>query len=220
MTLAADVYTYPRATDVVALYVDPRGPYPEIVTDWYDAARDAMTYRGTLPVVAHPPCGPWSRLSQLHKHAEEIALAPHAVAVVQRCGGVLEHPAGSKLFDACGLPRPGQANTRFDHVEQVIEVNQCDWGHPARKRTWLYIVSRHSSVELPPMPVPREPTHWASGGRTRSSRQGSPVPPGIKVCSAQQRRRTPRAFAEWLVELARRCTASTDPCSTRAEGKP
>ena len=29
------------------------------------------------------------------------------------------------------------------------------------------------------------------------------VPPGIKVCSAQQRRRTPPAFAEWLVMLAR-----------------
>lgn len=29
------------------------------------------------------------------------------------------------------------------------------------------------------------------------------IPPGIKVCSALQRRRTPRAFAEWLVGLAR-----------------
>lgn len=30
------------------------------------------------------------------------------------------------------------------------------------------------------------------------------MPPGIKVCSAQQRRRTPPAFAAWLVDLAAR----------------
>jgi hypothetical protein len=29
------------------------------------------------------------------------------------------------------------------------------------------------------------------------------VPPGIKVASAQQRRRTPPAFADWLISLAR-----------------
>lgn len=205
--------------DVVALYVDSRGPYPDLVAEWYDAERNAMSYRGSLPVVAHPPCGPWSRLSQLHKHAEEIALAPHAVATVQRCGGVLEHPAGSKVWDACGLPRPelgwrhlgrdGIVSYTDVHGGFTIEVCQCDWGHPARKRTWLYIVGTFPFV-LPELPAPREPTHWASGGRTRSSRAGSPVPPGIKVCSAQQRRRTPRAFAEWLVEIA---------ASTRAPGE-
>lgn len=187
MTVAAPAL----ATDVVALYVDPRGPYPALVREWYDAERNAMTYRGSLPVVAHPPCGPWSHLSRLHKRTEEIALAPHAVAVVQRCGGVLEHPAGSRLFGAMDLPRSD---------ELLIEVSQCDWGHPARKRTRLYIVGLRG--ELPPMPSPREPTHWASGSRNAPR---GPVPPGIKVCSAEQRRRTPMAFAQWLVEVARRC---------------
>lgn len=189
--------------DVVALYVDPRGPYPALVRQWFDAERDARTYRGRLPVVAHPPCGPWSRLSHLHKDAEEIALAPMAVGMVQRNGGVLEHPAGSGLFRACYLPKPGECPDVFDGY--TIEVCQCDWGHVARKRTWLYIVGVPFG-ELPPMPPSREPTHWASGGRTRSSRQGTPVPPGIKVCSAQQRRRTPVAFAAWLLEIARRAT--------------
>ena len=189
--------------DVVALYVDPRGPYPGLVRQWFDADRNAMSYRGGLPVVAHPPCGPWSRLSQLHKSAAEIALAPHAVATVQRCGGVLEHPRGSMLFDACHLPKPGDPEDAFGGF--TVEVSQCNWGHPARKRTWLYIVG-YPDEALPPLPEPREPTHWASGGRTRSSRQGSPVPPGIKICSAQQRRRTPQAFAVWLLEVAGRCT--------------
>lgn len=43
----------------------------------------------------------------------------------------------------------------------------------------------------------------ASGQRsTKSSREGSPVPPGIKVCSAPQRRRTPPLFRDYLIRLA------------------
>lgn len=211
--------------DVVALYVDPRGPYPSLVREWYDAERNAMAYRGTLPVVAHPPCGPWANLRHLHAHAKEIGLAPHAVATVQRVGGVLEHPARSALWDACGLPKPLVGDPAFEirvpcwerigtgfrslyvsvqdhHGGYTIEVAQCDWGHPARKRTWLYVVGC-PWYSLPPVPPPREPTHWVSGGRTPSNRRGSPVPPGIKVCSAQQRRRSPPAFARWLVDIAR-----------------
>lgn len=59
------------------------------------------------------------------------------------------------------------------------------------------------------MPPPREPTHWCSGFRSSGGkypanykRTGCAVPPGIKVCSAGQRRRTPREFAEWLISLA------------------
>jgi hypothetical protein len=29
--------------NVAALYVEPRGPYPGLVADWYDEARDART---------------------------------------------------------------------------------------------------------------------------------------------------------------------------------
>lgn len=68
--------------------------------------------------------------------------------------------------------------------------------------TWLYVVG---IAELGPLPEPREPTHWISGGRGRAGKKAktTPVPPGIKVCSAQQRRRTPPVFAAWLVSLAR-----------------
>lgn len=201
MTLLA----LPQRTDVVALYVDPRGPYPELVAEWYDEKRNALTYLGTKPVIAHPPCGPWSNISHLHKSANELAFAPHALAIVQRCGGVLEHPKGSGLWKACNLPPPGEG----DGIGGTIEVSQCDWGHPARKWTWLYIVGLCG--ELPEMPPHREPTHWASGGRTSSSRQGSPVPPGMKVCSAQQRRRTPVAFAQWLIDIASRCSPHPSP---------
>lgn len=189
--------------DVAALYVDPKGPYPKLVADWYDEARDARTYAGPLPIVAHPPCGPWGRLRHLYRGSEHDC-APRAVAQVRTFGGVLEHPAGSLLWNGMDMSRPGWAPDAWGGW--TIEVCQCDWGHPARKRTWLYIVGTDN---LPPRPPPREPTHWASGSRNAPR---GPVPPGIKVCSAQQRRRTPVAFAEWLIELAARTSPPALEC--------
>lgn len=184
--------------DVAVLYVDPRGPYPNIVRDWYDEERDAKTYAGPLPVVAHPPCGPWSSLRSLSRETTKDC-APHALEMVRRYGGVLEHPRGSTFFDHAGLPRPGRLPDAFGGI--TFEVSQCDWGHVARKRTWLYVVGLRGG-RMPEAPPPREPTHWVSGGGTGRGR----TPPGIKVCSAEQRRRTPQFFAEWLVNVAGLCT--------------
>jgi hypothetical protein len=183
-------------TDVAALYVDPRGPYPKLVEHWWDEKRDARTYAGNLPVVAHPPCGPWSALRHLHERQEEKALALLAIEQVRRWGGVLEHPASSKLFELF-LPRPGQV----DRWGKTIAVDQCDWGHPARKSTCLYLVRVTRMLHAP---AKREPTHWCSGTHTPGQR--GTVPPGIKVCSAQQRRRTPEAFARWLISLAQQAS--------------
>jgi len=184
-------------TTVAALYVDPRGPYPKMPgVDCWDADRDAENYAGPWPVVAHPPCGPWSRLRHLYR-GTDMPCGLVAAMQVRRWGGILEQPAGSRLWDAAGLPL-------FDtdvFGGFTVTVDQCDFGHVARKSTWLYMVGvdpRRVTV-----PAPRVPTHWCSGGRTKRPGMGATVPPGIKVCSAQQRRRTPPLFAEWLVELAR-----------------
>lgn len=207
----------------VALYIDPRGPYPELLgaAACWDAARDARTYDGRDSVVAHPPCAPWSRLKHLYQGAEHDC-AVIAVSQVRRTGGVLEHPAHSLLwgerFHGAPLPIPpddprhwGADRDRFGGY--TIAVAQVDWGHVARKPTWLYLVGVpvervRELVAKRPFPG-RQPTHWASGSRTPSSRQGSPVPPGIKVCSAQQRRRTPPAFAEFLIALAESVSGGT-----------
>lgn len=191
-----------KSTRVVALYIDPRGPYPELVADCYDADRDARTYAGELPVVAHPPCGPWSSLRGLSQETTRD-LAPAAVAVVRRLGGVLEHPAGSLLWAHCGMPRPGALPDAWGGI--TYQVEQCDWGHVARKRSWIYVVGvRHT--EMPPAPAHRDPTHWCSGVHTAGAR-GKP-PPGIKIASAQQRRRTPVDFARWLVSIAEKAMLS------------
>lgn len=173
-------------SDVVALYVDPKGPYPKLVQEWYDEERDATTYRGPLPVVAHPPCGPYCKLRKFNKY-QRPQHAIHAVEMVRGNGGVLEHPAGSLLWPVAGLPRPGGARDGFGGY--TIEVEQVRWGHRAVKRTWLYIV-RCGTV--PPIPPMRAHTHTCGMNRA----------PGTRPLGSVERRMTPVAFAEWLLELA------------------
>lgn len=193
--------------DVAVLYVDPRGPYPKLVKHWYDEERNAEMYAGPHPVVAHPPCGPWGALRHMRvpnreRRTADALVGPTAVQVVREFGGVLEQPAGSKLFEAMGLPGP--CSGADEHGGFTVEVEQVNWGHPARKRTWLYCVGISRSEVVAGIRFGAEPTHWVSGGRKRSRKgSGGVVPPGIKVCSAQQRQRTPPAFAQWLIDLAR-----------------
>ena len=183
---------------VAALYVDPRGPYPKMPgVECWDEQRDARNYAGPHPVVAHPPCGPWGRLARMCRK-QPAELGPLAVAQVRRWGGALEHPAGSRLWSACNLPRPGELPDTFGGI--TIEVNQVDWGHVAEKKTWIYLVGCRPK-RYPRMPRQRA-THWVCGSRVPRA-SGGVRPAGMKVCSSQQRRRTPPAFAEFLVDLAR-----------------
>jgi hypothetical protein len=194
------------SVQVAALYVDPRGPYPKIAgVDCYDETRDARLYEGPFPVVAHPPCGAWGSLRHLRvpnrERRDDADCGPRAVEQVRKYGGVLEQPARSKLWDRCGMPGPHAGQDEFGGYS--VEVTQVSWGHVARKRTWLYFVGVPLHFVRNTMRFGGTPTHWVSGGRLHDRKgSGGVVPPGIKVCSAQQRRRTPIAFAEWLVKLA------------------
>lgn len=133
---------------VAALYVDPRGYYPELVSQWFDLARDARTYAGDLPVVAHPPCQLWVNFAALNfkryggehnRPGNDGGCFASALANVRRCGGVLEHPAFSKAWKAHGLTPPmGIGWVCTGPREWVCEVWQSAYGHPARKRTWLF----------------------------------------------------------------------------------
>ena len=193
---------------VSVLFVDAKGPYPGLVRDWYDETRDARTYAGPNPIVAHPPCGPWSSLRKRSKETTKDC-GPIAVDLVRRFGGVLEHPCGSKLFEHCGLPRPGQLADAWGG--QTFDVEQVDWGHVARKRSWIYVVG--ARAPMPAAPPKRSPTHWCSGGGQGRGK----TPPGIKVCSAEQRRRTPVDFARFLIGIAAQC--SPPPIGTAGDSK-
>lgn len=179
-------------SDVAALYVDPRGPYPKLVEHWYDEARDARTYAGPWPVVAHPPCGPWGRLRHMCKH-QDAACGPHAVEMVRRYGGVLEHPEISRLWRACAMPLPGELPDGWGG--RTYAVRQVAWGHRCEKPSWLYVVGVAALDVVAGERVGGRSTHAiATNDRTRRL--------GIKTVTASERRLTPPAFAAWLVELA------------------
>lgn len=192
---------------VAALYIDPRGPYPRMPgVDCWDAARDARLYAGPWPVVAHPTCGPWGCLRHLYRGSEHDC-APRAIEQVRAHDGVLEHPAHSRLWAHARLPRPDELPDEYGGW--TLEVNQVDWGHVALKPTWLYLVGvPRVRMKMPP---PGRPTHWVGGsrGRGRTDRHlRGHIPEGFLACSAPKRRRTPPAFAAWLVTLARSARAA------------
>jgi hypothetical protein len=126
---------------------------------------------------------------------DEPSVSQIAVEQVRRWGGVLEHPEGSVLWLAARLPLPG--GLPDEHGGWSIEVDQVSWGHRARKRTWLYVVGvRPSDIVILRGGTP---THRIAVDRRKPNRSG------LKELSAQGRRRTPRAFAEFLVAIARGC---------------
>lgn len=179
-------------SNVAALYVDPRGPYPKLVEHWYDEARDARTYAGPWPIVAHPPCGPWGRLYRFCTK-QPAECGPIAVAQVRRFGGVLEHPADSALWPAAEMSRPGRGPDA--HGGLTYPVNQVSWGHPCRKSTWLYVVGVRPMRVIGSLREGGTPTHCIASSRPA----GSGLP---ELSRKWERAITPVAFAEWLLELA------------------
>ncbi len=185
---------------MAALYVDPRGPYMNMEgVDPWPESRDAKLYAGPDPVVAHPPCGPWGRLSWFCTK-QDASCGPRAVEQVQTLGGVLEHPEFSSLWRECNLPELGEFPDQ--HGGRTVTVDQVWWGHKCRKRTWLYVVGVglsdiwQSITETADLSA--EPTHVIS-----TTRGASALP---ELTIKRERALTPPAFAEWLVSLARSST--------------
>jgi len=167
--------------------------------DVYDIERDARTWPGGCPVVAHPPCRAWASLRNWAKPREgEKDLAHFAIAAVRRWGGVLEHPMLSTLWTVAGLPQPGD---RDEFGGWTLIVDQNWWGHRARKRTRLYIVGVDPS-DIPVMPIKLgEATHTVG---LWSGRNKATCRPSI---AKHEYESTPPELAQWLVDLARMCHA-------------
>lgn len=170
----------------VALFTRRDSHYLALGVECFDESRDARTFQGQAPVIAHPPCRAWARLSHFAKPAPgEQELALFAVDTVRRNGGVLEHPAFSRLWGLKGLPLPGQGIDTWGGY--TLPVDQSWFGHRAPKPTWLYIVG------CPSRYLPELPFHLGvASGR-------------VEYMGKAERERTPQAFAAWLVEVASRC---------------
>ena len=195
---------------VAALYTAPRGIYSAWpgVEAWGLPDRDARDYAGPWPVVAHPPCSRWCQLAGLvearwgHRRGDDGGCFASALAAVRRWGGVLEHPAFTAAWPAFGLPRPrgyGVWEATVRPGEWVLSVNQADFGHPARKRTWLLYHGARAPLAVP---VPRAvaPPAVTSFCRNHGSDDRRPR------LTKKQASATPPAFAAWLVALAEGAT--------------
>jgi hypothetical protein len=169
-------------------------------TDVYDIDRDARTYAGSSPVVAHPPCRAWGRLSHMAKpRPDEKDLARWAVAQVRRFGGVLEHPSGSKLWDDQQLPRPGQ---RDSYGGWTMPVHQHWFGHKAEKSTLLYICGVEPS-DVPAIPLRLGRPEYVIASSLHRNKKATWARPEVPDA---EREHTPPEMAEWLVTVARSCT--------------
>ncbi|PCJ11958.1 MAG: hypothetical protein COB04_18450 [Gammaproteobacteria bacterium] len=170
--------------------------------DVYDKARDANTYAGNLPIVAHPPCRGWGRLRKQAKPvAGELDLARFTIREIRKWGGVLEHPECSSLWNDQSLPPHGlddKGDIVFDrHGGFTLVVDQFWWGHLARKRTWLYICG------VLPGDIPILPLTLGDAPRVISHSRPIHRPFRSELTKAD-RERTPRDFALWLLDCAGR----------------
>lgn len=199
---------------VAALYVQTDGVYyglPDV--DPWDEARDARTYVGPHPVVAHPPCQRWGRYwsggpsaKVRRRKGDDGGCFIAALATVRRFGGVLEHPEASHAWAAHGLYKPPKAGgwvyaDGFGGWTCCVE--QGHYGHSARKATWLYACG----IELPSLTwgpardKSRCDEGFHSSAERRAARAAGRAP--VERLSALQLAATPPAFRDLLLSMAR-----------------
>lgn len=144
---------------IAALYVESGGSYFDLAgVDPWDEVRDAREYAGPWPVVAHPPCQRWGkfwagqplwikRTGERKVKGDDGGCFSAALNSVRRFGGVLEHPEGSHAWKYFGLNKPPRTGgwVKADDHGWTCCVEQGQYGHYARKPTWLYAVD----TELP-----------------------------------------------------------------------
>lgn len=203
---------------VAALFVQEGGCYYDLKdVDPWGETRDARWYQGPHPVVAHPPCQRWGKFwagnptvikktgVRKEKGADGGCFAS-ALSSVRRYGGILEHPEHSHAWEFHGLNKPPR-HGGWIHAGYgegwTCRVEQGQYGHYARKPTWLFAYG----VDLPEL-------KW---GVTQAQ-----FPPeaierfGLKKCQrlgevalkgggkdSEARIRTPDKFRDLLLSIAR-----------------
>jgi len=197
---------------IAVLFAMPDGVYSgREDVDLWDEERDARKYAGPWAVVAHPPCqrfgrywsgGPSAKVRRIL--GDDGGCFASALASVRRWGGVLEHPEASHAWRIHGLNAPPKSGwwVAADFVGGwTCCVEQGNYGHRARKATWLYA---YGVTLLPSLRWGKaagkdrldEGFHSAEE-RRRATKTG--------VCQRLSRRQmlaTPPQFAELLLSIA------------------
>lgn len=203
---------------IAALYVMTGGPYFGITdVDPWDIVRDARTYAGPFPVIAHPPCQRWGKMwfgqpltvkrtGIRKKKGDDGGCFKAALSSVRKWGGVLEHPWGSHAWKHFGLtipPRSGEWVRADGEGGYTCCVEQGQYGHYARKPTLLYAFG----VDLPGLrwghtEAKLDPAVIARMGLKRAKRLGEVGSRGGGTDSAA-RIHTPEEFRDVLLNIAR-----------------
>lgn len=178
----------------VILCTATNSPYLATGFECYDKKRDALTFTGSNVVIAHPPCRAFGRLRHLvSKENVEIdmKLAYKCIFSVQRNGGILEHPAHSKIFDWGDLPKPNEPSDYYGGY--TISINQHWFGHKCKKDTWLYIVGLPKEL-LPRLPISFDAVEYIIGTPKKNK--------AIKELPKAERHLTPPKLVEFLCSIA------------------
>ena len=189
---------------ISALFVQENGCYwNDSDIDAWDIKRDARLYSANNPVVAHPPCQLWGALAFVnykrwggyHNEPEnDGGCFESALNSVNRCGGVLEHPAKTRAFKKYGLNKPVGLGWQKSGIGWVCEVWQSAYGHRANKATWLYYVGENPPFELN-WDRPKA-SHQIGFHDQRGKEKNKPT------LSKKEANATPIAFRGILIELA------------------
>lgn len=198
---------------IAALYVQTNGCYfglPDV--DPWDEKRDARTYVGPHPVVAHPPCERWGRYATGGPSArvrrikgDDNGCFRAALAAVRRFGGVLEHPEASAAWLAHDLiepPRHGGWVVADWQGGWTCCIEQGAYGHRARKATWLYA----NGVDLPSLDWGRAKGDFIrldEGFHSVEERRRAIKTGVCQRLSKRQRAATPEPFRDLLISIAR-----------------
>lgn len=210
-----------RENMIAALYVEKDGAYFGLDgVDPWDEQRDARKYAGPWPVVAHPPCQRWGKLwagqplwikrtGERKVKGDDGGCFKHALYVVRKCGGVLEHPKDSHAWPYFGLNKPpqkgGWVSADF-YGGWTCCVEQGRYGHYARKPTWLLAYGCDlpeldwgiSEPKFPEWAIEKHGLAWCKrAGELAFMGGGTDSSPRIG---------TPPAFKQLLIDMARSAT--------------
>jgi hypothetical protein len=161
----------------IVLFTRKNSIYKKLGHDCYDKERNAYNCPRYKPVLAHPPCRTWGNLAHFTKLTdeeiiEEQDLARFAISLVNKNGGIVEHPKMSKLWKTADISKG-----------ILLGIQQKDFGHRAYKDTYLYIVGCKIK-DLPQIPL-----------------NLSYPEKSVNNMSTPERERTPVNLAKWLLQV-------------------
>lgn len=170
------------------LFTQKNSVYQQLKQDCWNIEKNALSWPGGNPIIAHPPCRLWGTLRGLAKHTPgEKYLAVWSINQIRKWGGILEHPRNSRLWTYLKLPKPGSYD---EYGGWTLNIQQNWFGHKCRKNTFLYIKGI-SPGSIPDYPISLNAiTHIIGGGKNPSKKQ----------MGKKENESTPIEFAKWLIK--------------------